>query len=81
KWKQTGMNMPEFGLDFGNPDFVEFARSFGAAGHRVTGTGQLPELLHDCLHRSGVQLIETPIDYSENVRVFFEELRKITCRL
>jgi hypothetical protein len=28
-----------------------------------------------------VQLIETPIDYSENIRVFFEELRKKTCRL
>lgn len=81
KWKQTGMDMPAFGLDFGNPDFVEFARSFGAAAHRVTETGQLPQLLHDCLYRYGVQLIETPIDYSENVRVFFEELRKKTCRL
>lgn len=81
KWKQTGMNMPAFGLDFGNPDLVGFAGSFGATAHRVTGPGQLPELLHDCLHRSGVQLIETPIDYSENIRVFFEELRKKTCRL
>ena len=81
KWKQTGMEMPAFGLDFGNPDLVGFAESFGATGHRVDGAGQLPDLLRDCLHRSGVQLIETPIDYSENVRVFFEELRKKTCRL
>ncbi len=81
KWKQTGMELPAFGLDFQNPDLVGFARSFGAVGHRIDGPGQLPDLLRDCLHRSGVQVIETPIDYSENVRVFFEELRQKTCRL
>ncbi|MEF8822481.1 MAG: acetolactate synthase large subunit [Desulfohalobiaceae bacterium] len=81
KWKQTGMELPAFGLDFKNPDLVGFVRSFGATGHRIEGPGQLSDLLRDCLHRSGVQVIETPIDYSENVRVFFEELRQKTCRL
>jgi len=29
KWKQVGANMPMWGLDFGNPDFVKLAESFG----------------------------------------------------
>jgi len=78
KWKQAGMGLPIFGLDFGNPDFVKNAESYGAHGHRVESTDQLPVLLKSCLDEGGVSLIEVPMDYSENERVLIEELRSIT---
>ena len=28
KWKQNGFGLKEWGLDFGNPDFVKLAESF-----------------------------------------------------
>lgn len=79
KWKQTGMGHPSFGLDFGNPDFVQYAESYGANGHRITRTGELQERLAACLNKPGVHLLEVPVDYSENEKVFFEELRTKTC--
>jgi acetolactate synthase I/II/III large subunit len=79
RWKQGGMDMPDFGLTFGNPDFVRYATSYGAHGDRITRTGQLPGLLRDRLDRGGVHLIEVPVDYAENEKVFLDELRKKTC--
>src|SRR5690606_28384296 len=35
KWKQANMELPEYGLSYGNPDFVKYAESYGAFGHRV----------------------------------------------
>jgi acetolactate synthase-1/2/3 large subunit len=79
KWKQAGASFPSFGLDFGNPDFVRFAECFGARGYRVERTEQLVPLLNRCLEERGPCLLEVPIDYSENERVFLEELRQKTC--
>ncbi len=67
-----------FGFDFGNPDFVKYADSYGAHGHRVESAEQLSGLLLACLKEPGVSLIEVPMDYSENERVLIEELRSIT---
>ncbi len=79
KWKQASMDMPSFGLDFGNPDFAQYAQSYGAKGHKVSRTGKLTPLLKKCLQSKGVHLIEVPIDYSENEKVLLEELKKKTC--
>ena len=38
KWKQANMDFPEYGLDYGNPDFVKYAESYGAKGWRVNAT-------------------------------------------
>jgi acetolactate synthase-1/2/3 large subunit len=81
KWKQGGMNFPDFGLDFLNPDFVQYAGSYGAHGYRVSQTGELPGLLADCLQHPGLHLVEVPVDYSQNEKVFFQELRNKTCLL
>ena len=81
KWKQAGMDFPDFGLDFGNPDFVKYAESYGAQGVRITKTGQLPEALQSSFERGGIQLIEVPVDYSENEKVFLQELQAKTCLL
>jgi acetolactate synthase-1/2/3 large subunit len=74
KWKQEDMGFEAFGLDFGNPDFVRYAESYGASGHRVRGAGELQPLLTDCLGRPGVHLIDCPIDYSDSQRQLFETI-------
>jgi len=81
KWKQTGMGFPDFGLDFKNPDFIKYAECYGAKGIRISETGQLTEVLKTCLREGGVHLIESPIDYSENEKVFLKELKDKTCTL
>lgn len=81
KWKQQAMSFEDYGLDYGNPDFVKYAESYGAKGHRITESGQLGRVLSDCLNKKGIHLIEVPVDYSENEKVFIEELKKKTCIL
>ncbi len=66
KWKQRGMNFENWGLDYGNPDFVRYAESYGAHGHRVERTEDLESILERCLNADGVHLVEVPVDYSGN---------------
>ncbi|OQX13351.1 MAG: acetolactate synthase large subunit [Desulfobulbaceae bacterium A2] len=81
RWKQDGMGLPHYGLEFGNPDFVAYAASYGAIGLRAGSTEDFALLLARCLQTPGVKLIELPVDYSENERVLIEELRRKTCIL
>ena len=81
KWKQAAVGFQNWGLDYGNPDFVKYAESYGAYGVRVEATGDFLPILRDCIARKGVNLIELPVDYSENERVLIEELAKKTCLL
>jgi len=81
KWKQAGMGFKNFGLDYGNPDFVKYAKSYGASGHKIKSSTQLPILLKECLNTPGVHLIEVPVDYSENEKVLIDELEAKTCIL
>ncbi len=74
KWKQEGMKFEDFGLTYGNPDFVKYAEAFGAEGHRVERAEDLLPQLKMCLSKPGVHIIEVPIDYSENARVFTKEI-------
>ena len=66
KWKQSSMGLADFGLSFGNPDFVKLAESFGASGVRITASADFQPALESALEHPGVHLIELPIDYSEN---------------
>ena len=81
KWKQAGMGFPEFGLDYGNPDFIKYAESYGANGHRLHTSKEFEGLLKKCLDSPGVHLVEVPIDYSENETVLTEELNSRVCVL
>lgn len=76
KWKQTNMGFENFGLDYGNPDFVQYANSYGARGHRIASAGELPTLLQQCLNDPGVHLIEVPIDYSDNDRILNHAIKE-----
>jgi acetolactate synthase-1/2/3 large subunit len=79
KWKQDDFGFEDYGLDFNNPDFVQYAESYGAFGHRVTSATEFSNMLETCLNTKGVHLLEVPVDYSENKRVLTEELRQKVC--
>ena len=66
KWKQANMQFDNFGLDFGNPDFVLYAESYGANGHRIQTTDSLIPTIEHAFESGGVHLIEVAVDYSEN---------------
>lgn len=78
KWKQEASRLPSFGLDFGNPDFVKYAGSFGARGFRVEKADSLLNILKDCLDRKGVNIIDCPVDYSGNVEALTTGLKEKT---
>jgi len=78
RWKQKIDAFPDWGLEFGNPDFVDYANSYGAKGHRVTKTDDLAPILNACYAEGGVHLVEVPVDYSENERVLINELSNST---
>ena len=81
KWKQAGMGFENWGLDYGNPDFVKYAESYGAKGIRIKSTEEFLPTLQEALDSKGVTLIELPVDYSENERVLLDELESKTCLL
>jgi len=74
RWKQSVDNFPDFGMTFGNPDFVRYAQAYGAKGSRVSSVEELIPTLEAAFAGGGVHLVEIPIDYSENTRVLVEEL-------
>lgn len=75
RWKQAVDDFPDYGLTFGNPDFVKYADAYGATGHLVESTEGLSTALSEAFDAGGVHLVIVPIDYSENVRVLVDELR------
>src|SRR5258708_15322147 len=74
RWKQAVDGFPDFGMTFGNPDFVAYAASYGARGHRIAATSELVPTLQDAFKLGGVHLVAVPVDYSENMRVLVDEL-------
>ena len=75
RWKQAVDEFPDFGLTFGNPDFVAYAEAYGARGSRVEATQDFVPTLQAAFEAGGVHLVTVPIDYSENIRVLVDELR------
>ena len=78
KWKQKQMDFHDFGLDFQNPDFVAYAKSYGAQGHRVESTEGLGPLVEECYAAGGVHVIDLQVDYSDNDRVLNQEIRELS---
>jgi acetolactate synthase I/II/III large subunit len=74
RWKQAVDKFPDFGMTFGNPEFVAYAASYGAHGHRIATASELVPTLQDAFKLGGVHLVAVPVDYSENMRVLIDEL-------
>jgi acetolactate synthase I/II/III large subunit len=75
RWKQAADGYPDFGMTFGNPDFVAYAKAYGVNGSRVESADGLVPALEAAFAGGGVQLVMVPVDYSENLRVLVDELR------
>jgi len=81
RWKQANMGFKDWGLTYGNPDFVKYAEAYGAMGHRVESAAHLQELLKTCLDTPGVHLIDCPVDYSDNDRILNHEIKELSAKL
>jgi acetolactate synthase-1/2/3 large subunit len=81
KWKQQDMGFADFGLDYKNPDFVKYAESYGAQGHRPDSDEAFQEVLAHCTREKGVHVIDLPIDYSLNHPILNVLLKEKTCLL
>jgi acetolactate synthase-1/2/3 large subunit len=77
RWKQEVDGFADFGLRFGNPDFVAYAKAYGAKGSRVNSALGLVTQLEAAFKDGGVHLVVVPMDYSENIRVLVDELRGV----
>ncbi|ABC62987.1 acetolactate synthase large subunit [Qipengyuania flava] len=81
RWKQGQLGFPDYGLTFSNPDFVTYAKSYGATGHRVERSADLVSVLNAAFEAGGVHLVDLPVDYSENKKVLIDELGAKVCEL
>ncbi len=80
EWHQ----LREFGrtshVDFGNPDFVKYAESFGAKGYRVESAADLVPALRQALADDRVAVVDCPVDYSENMKLT-QQLGRLQVRI
>jgi acetolactate synthase-1/2/3 large subunit len=81
RWKQANLGFEDFGLEYGNPDFVKFAECLGANGYRVEKTEDFVPLLKKCNDTPGVHIVELPVDYSENDRILNHEIKERSQRI
>ena len=66
-WKQDKKFGRHFDVNFGNPDFVKLAESFGMPAWRCASADDLAPRLRDALAQDLPSLIVVPIDYSIDV--------------
>ena len=81
RWKQANMGFNDWGLEFGNPDFVKYAESYGAVGHRVDSAESLKSIIDTSLNTPGVHLIDCPVDYSENDKILNIDIKELSAKL
>ncbi len=79
RWKQASAGFADWGLEFNNPDFVKYAESYGATGHRITCAKDIIPTYEKAFTTGGVHLVELPVDYSENQKVLIDELAQKVC--
>ncbi|HEY2915848.1 MAG TPA: acetolactate synthase large subunit [Candidatus Limnocylindrales bacterium] len=68
-WKQRNQFGRPFAVEFGNPDLVAYAESFGIPAFRPTSADDLQATLRRALAVDGPALVDVPVDYAENVRL------------
>ena len=78
KWHQERRFGRDTQIDFGNPDLVRYAESFGAKGYRVEAAADLLPILEQAIADDTVVVIDCPVDYSENMKLT-EKLGQLVC--
>jgi acetolactate synthase-1/2/3 large subunit len=69
EWKQMVTYGRTSHVRFNNPDFVKYAESFGARGYRVNHASELMPILKEALSNDKVNIIDCPVDYTENIKL------------
>jgi len=68
KWKQEWSWFDDYGLDFGNPDFVTLAQSFGGTWFRVENKNDFKPTLEKSLQMKGLVIIDLSFDYPQEIK-------------
>ncbi|MCD5374850.1 acetolactate synthase large subunit [Candidatus Gracilibacteria bacterium] len=69
KWKQQGGGFDDYGLDFGEMDFIKLAESFGASGYKISKKQEFKQLLEEVIEKSGIHIIDLDFDYPEDGKI------------
>lgn len=69
KWKMDLELGHHSFVDFGNPDLVKYAESFGAKGYLIEAAADLLPTLKKALAEDVVSVVVCPVDYSENIKL------------
>jgi acetolactate synthase I/II/III large subunit len=69
EWKQMVTYGRTSHVRFNNPDFVKYAESFGARGYRINHASELMPILKETLNNDKVNIIDCPVDYTENIKL------------
>ena len=74
RWKQAGMGFKDWGLEYDNPDFSMYAKSYGVTPHKIHENDSLPLVIDEAFNAGGVHLIDLPVDYTDNVKDLISDL-------
>ena len=77
KWKMDIELGRHSHVDFGNPDFVKLAESYGAKGYSIRRTEDLLPTLRRALVDNTVSVIACPVDYAQN-NILTDKLGELT---
>ncbi len=69
KWKQDDAGFGDHGLDFGNPDFVQLAESFGWTGYKVEHKKDFKKTLEKSLKNKWLTIIDLDFDYPRDGKI------------
>ncbi len=78
KWKQLNQFGRASHVDFGNPDFVALAKSFGCESFRIESSAELRPALKQAFAAKRPVVIDCPVDYGENLKLT-EKLGRLVC--
>lgn len=80
EWKQLKDYGRAHAIEFTNPDFLDFAKSFGVKGVKVKHSDELLPALEEAIASDEIVLIDVDVDYSENMELT-KKLGDYICRL
>jgi len=78
KWHQDKRFGRDSHIDFGNPDYVKYAESFGAKGYKVESAQHFLPVMQEALKCGTVAVVDCPVDYTQNMKLT-EKLGELVC--
>jgi acetolactate synthase-1/2/3 large subunit len=76
--KQMADGYGHYGVEFSNPDFVAYANSFGAHGHRLDDPSHFRKLLDEAVEQGGVHVIDVPVSAKQDMALM-KEMKSVDC--